>query len=269
MNTDFRRIGLLTCVVFLWVSTCFAQQQPAAVAKQILNEPKSNPGPAPASVWDFMPRSFRVENALKDPTEVNFTDIPLKDALDYLEELHHIQIWIDSKALSDEGISVDNAVTLLMSDVSLRSVLRLLIEPLGLEYVVQREILVITTKTVADQTFENRVYNTTRLPNLPPKDLLEIITKIVEPDQWRKSNLDEAEAAPRVITFANPVEGQNAANEGLRVANDARKGSICAIGGALVVHQTRRVHDQIVELLEQLERQQAAQQAKLAAPRGS
>lgn len=104
------------------------------------------------------PREKRIRNELKQTTEVNFTDIPLKDALDYLEELHHIEIWPDLKTLSEEGISTDTTVTLVMSGITLRSVLRLLLEPLLLTYMVEDEVLKITTQTAADEKLSTRVY---------------------------------------------------------------------------------------------------------------
>lgn len=104
------------------------------------------------------PQSQRIRAELTHSTEVNFSDIPLKDALDYIEELHHIQIWVDTSALSEEGISIDATVNLVMSGVSLRSVLRLILEPLLLTYVIEDEYLKITTKTVADDATAIRVY---------------------------------------------------------------------------------------------------------------
>lgn len=104
------------------------------------------------------PREKKIQEELKNTTEVNFTDIPLKDALDYLEELHHIEIWPDTKLLSEEGISTDTTVTLVMSGITLRSVLRLLLEPLLLTYVIEDEVLKITTETAASEKMVTRVY---------------------------------------------------------------------------------------------------------------
>ena len=84
--------------------------------------------------WDFKstsPQRKRIERELLSTTEVNFTDIPLKDALDYLEELHHIQIVVDNKALSDDAVSVDSTVNLTLSGVSLQTVLRLMLDEMA------------------------------------------------------------------------------------------------------------------------------------------
>ena len=104
------------------------------------------------------PRERRIREELKSPTEVEFSDIPLRDALDYVEGLHHIEIWIDDKSLSDEGISTEQTVNLKMSGISLRSVLRLLLEPLTLGYVIEDEVLKVTTQEKIEEKMQTRVY---------------------------------------------------------------------------------------------------------------
>jgi len=232
---------------------------------------------ADAASWDFKSRSpnvLKIEQTLKEPTEVNFTDIPLKDALNYLEELHHIAIWIDNKTLNEEGISTDTTVTLTMSGISLRSSLRLLLSPLLLDYVIRNDVLIITTSTVADEIFENRVYNTSRLPNISPKELVEIITKIVEPDRWKISKPAEAAPVAKAIAPVGGVSGSAIAETPATPnpagveggGSDSSFGSASAVANTLVIRQTRRVHEEIVELLEQLERQQTSLPAKPVKP---
>ena len=104
------------------------------------------------------PNEQRIQQALKDTTEVQFTDQPLKDALEYLEDLHKIEIWIDAPALADAGISTDQNVNLVMSGITLRSALRLLLEPLQLTYVIEDEVMKITTQEKADEKMSTRVY---------------------------------------------------------------------------------------------------------------
>ena len=104
------------------------------------------------------PNEKRIQQALKDSTEVAFTDMALKDALDYLEDLHRIEIIIDEVALTDEGIVKDQPVNLVLSGITLRSALRLLLEPLGLTYVIEDEVMKITTQTKADEKMSTRVY---------------------------------------------------------------------------------------------------------------
>lgn len=222
------------------------------------------------SRWDFQARNPRVaaiERSLRDTTEVNFTDIPLKDALDYLEELHKIEILPDKKTLTEEGVATDTTVTLIMSGISLRSVLRLLLEPLDLDYIIENEVLLITTRTKANETLETRVYRTNRLPQLTPKELAEIITSSIEPNRWVKNNANSvgsaavtvgnsvAAATGNVVTPETPASTTTSAQQGFGGTSRPTAGSARVTGNTLVIRQTQRIHGQIVDLLNQLEEQ--------------
>ena len=104
------------------------------------------------------PNEQRIQRALSEPTEVAFNDNPLEEALNYLKDLHGIEIWIDKEALSADGIATDQQVNLNLSGISLRSALRLLLEPLLLTYVIEDEVMKITTQVKADEKMSTRVY---------------------------------------------------------------------------------------------------------------
>jgi len=100
----------------------------------------------------------KIEQALLKPTEVDFVDMPLKEALDFLKHHHGIQIWIDEVKLMEAGIGVDTTVTLQAAGVSLRSVLKLLLEPLKLDYIVEDEVMKITSKAYAEERIVTRIF---------------------------------------------------------------------------------------------------------------
>ena len=71
-----------------------------------------------------------IRDALVDPerpTKMEFTETPLQDAIDYLRDLHGIEIQLDTKALEDAGIGSETPVTRNLHGVSLKSGLRLLL----------------------------------------------------------------------------------------------------------------------------------------------
>ena len=96
------------------------------------------------------PRELRIQSELNSISEASFTDIPLKDAIDVLKDQHRIEIQFDEKTLADEGVSKEKEVTLVLSGVTLRSILRLLLEPIGLTYIIEDEVMKITTSTAAE-----------------------------------------------------------------------------------------------------------------------
>ncbi len=105
------------------------------------------------------PSEERIVNALDDQTELSFSDTPLDQAIEYLADLHNIPIIIDEKALEDEGIAKDTPVpNLQLSGITLRSALKLMLEPLGLNYVIEDEVMKITTQAIAEETLQTRVY---------------------------------------------------------------------------------------------------------------
>ena len=54
----------------------------------------------------------RIEAALKAPTPtMEFVEQPLHDVIDYLKDLHGIEIQLDKTALEDVGIGPDTPVT--------------------------------------------------------------------------------------------------------------------------------------------------------------
>ena len=110
--------------------------------------------PAHAGDWppvDIGPATARVEDALKDPTTLEFIETPLQDVVDFLKDVHGIEIQIDSRALEDVGIGSDTPVTRNLKGISLRSALRLVLKELDLTYVVRDEVLLITTPEEAEQ----------------------------------------------------------------------------------------------------------------------
>jgi hypothetical protein len=127
-----------------------AESPPATKAKA---EPAANVLPSehalpPGEKWGFLRsdrESEKIVATLNLPTEVNFVDLPLEDAINYLRDYHKINIIIDLAAMQDLGVARDQPISLQHSGVSFRSTLRLMLEPLGLTYIVEDEVLKITS----------------------------------------------------------------------------------------------------------------------------
>ncbi len=106
----------------------------------------------------YNPTEEKIRRTLSKPTTVEFLDLPLEDCITFLKEYHNINIWIDKATLADEGVALDQPVTLNLAGVTLRSVLKLLLEPVQLTYVIEDEVLKITTTTKAEEKLTTRVY---------------------------------------------------------------------------------------------------------------
>jgi hypothetical protein len=100
----------------------------------------------------------KILNSLQDNTSLEFIETPLADVIDYLKDLHGIEIQIDTKSLEDVGIGSDTPITRNLKGITLRSALRLMLKELDLTYVVRDEVLLITTPEEAQSQLITKVY---------------------------------------------------------------------------------------------------------------
>jgi hypothetical protein len=106
-----------------------------------------------------------IRAALKQPTQIEFVDTPLRDVIDYLKSKHQIEIQLDTAAMKDAGADPDAQITKNIKGISLRSALKLLLEESKLMYVVHNGVLLITTpeKASSDEYMDTRIYPVTDL----------------------------------------------------------------------------------------------------------
>jgi hypothetical protein len=104
------------------------------------------------------PAEERIAAQLDTQTEIQFSDTPLTDVVVYLADYHGIPIIIDTDALSAEGIAPDIPITRSLTGVKLRSALKIILQPLQLSYIIEDEVMKITTVTVEKERLQTRVY---------------------------------------------------------------------------------------------------------------
>ncbi len=177
------------------------------------------------------PAERKIREALDQPTQMEFVDTPLKDVVDYLRDLHHIEIQLDGPALKEAGVEDSTPITKNLKGISLRSALKLLLEELQLKFVIHNEVLLITSPTKA----ESDEYMTTKV--YPVADLL-------VPD---RDGFVETQALLDTVT--NSVATKTWADNG-----GTGTTSVMIVGNrpVLVVSQPEEVHEQIEEMLEML-----------------
>ena len=100
----------------------------------------------------------KINEELLKPTELDFTEIPLKEAIDYIKDKHEIEIQFDEKALTEAAVATDTPITKQLDGISLRSALRLILRPMQLTYVIKDEVLLITSQTEAENQLVVKVY---------------------------------------------------------------------------------------------------------------
>jgi hypothetical protein len=100
----------------------------------------------------------RILSELNHTTNLDVVEMPLKDVVNYLSDLHGIRIVLSLKKLDEAGISPDTPMTRTLRGVTLRSALRLLLKDLELSYVIQDEVIQITTPEDAAAQLTTKVY---------------------------------------------------------------------------------------------------------------
>ena len=96
-------------------------------------------------------RELEIERRLKTPVLLKYDNTPLSEVVDGLSELTGVNIHLDPRGLTQEGVNSDTPVTInLTKEISLKSALNLILEPLHLSYVINDEVLKITSEQLRD-----------------------------------------------------------------------------------------------------------------------
>jgi hypothetical protein len=173
----------------------------------------------------------RIRGALDDGTELEFVETPLTDVVEYLKDLHKIEIQLDAKSLEDAGKGSDTPVTENLKGLKLKSALNLLLRKHDLTWIIHNEVLFITTPEYAASLVECRLY-----------DVRDLAGERESADS--KAILESL--ATTIRTAIMPQSWSNAGGNGtmsLYLHN-----GICA----LVISQTHEAHSRIENLLTDL-----------------
>lgn len=137
---------------------------PARALAQDPNVPARVSGPlAPGSsskAAGGAPRGLEEKLAMRLTAE--FVGTPLKDVLSFLSDNADVQIFVNRRALEDEGLMDDSPVTMTLRNVRLDMLLDLILEQVSpgvLTYVERDNILIISTVSNLEGAGEVRVYN--------------------------------------------------------------------------------------------------------------
>ncbi len=175
--------------------------------------------------WAIRKRSeAEIHSALRTKISLDVEEMTLGDVLEKLSKENRLQIQIEKATVQDEGISLETPITLSVTDVTLRSVLHLVLEPQQMTTVIRNEMLTVTTHVKASALLESRLYEVHRL--LERDDSAEVI--------------DLLSACFGLTTSSEPAAGYGSVRE-VRVAK------------ALSIRQTQKVHAEIAALLAELE----------------
>ena len=168
---------------------------------------------------------------MQTPVQLRYEDRPLAEVIDSLSQMAGVNMHIDPRGLIEEGVSSDTPVTLVLNDeISLKSALNLILEPLHLGFTIKDEVLKITSETLRDGDVSQRVYYVADLvipiPNFVPDNnigLQGLINDALAVTGYGAGGI----GAPGPIALANNASGPTAAaNPDVLAQNFAPSGQV-------------------------------------------
>ena len=116
-------------------------------------------------------KELEIEQKLKTPVLPRYDETPLTKVVESLSQLAGVNIHLDPRGLEQEGVRSDTPITLnLPQEISLKSALQLILEPLHLTYTIKDEVLKITSEQIRDGDLKIAPYSGGR-PGGPHSEL--------------------------------------------------------------------------------------------------
>ena len=225
-----RRLVAQIGTILLLAPACMADEAPPDTSLAPLNV---SPGRSAAD--------DALENLLDQKVSTEQAEEELSGLVDLLRN-HKVDTILDVRALEEAGLNSDSPLRIpKVSNISLRSLLEILMRAASLDYLVRDGKLLVTTTDVADNELQSIIYRVddlVRTKNAAGQEvddyssLVDLIETTVMPSSW-----DEVGGPATIGTFQ----------------------------GLLLVSQTQRVHRKILDFLEALRESRAKQAASVTA----
>lgn len=120
------------------------------------------------------PVEIQLQQTLRtEKVDVRFDNRPLREVLALLGAQAGVNIHVDQRGLHAEGVTSDSPVTInLTQPISLRSALNLILDDLNLSYVIQDEVIRVTSQALRNEQMYQKTYYVADLvipiPNFVP-----------------------------------------------------------------------------------------------------
>lgn len=193
---------------------------------------KNKPAATKAAPPVFRTGVEAIEAALAKPIDCEFVETPLRDVIDYFQDLLHVEIFLDASALKEAGIAPDTAVNCHLRGLRFEKVLNLVLNEIQLKWTIHDDVLYIASPDRIGSFIETRAYDVADL--------------IVYQDE-KGQKVDEYQPLTDVITTnISPCNWEHNGGKG------SISGASLGTAKVLVVAQTREVHREIADLLSEI-----------------
>lgn len=209
--------------------TSAVQAEVATVLELLRKTKRLDASSKEATTTHLSDEERRIVEQLQTKISVHFENAPLRQVAEHIAKHGNFNVVLDADGLADEGLTSSTPVSLHLDQVRTSTALRLLLEPLQLDYVVQHDVLRITSRARADGESVVATY--------PVADLL-----------WRENDVagDLSNLCDLLMSMVEPNSWENVGGGASVRANVPSR--------SLVVRQTQANHARIRELLETLKK---------------
>jgi len=109
----------------------------------------------------MLPAEKKIRDALEEPFSASFDKRPLSEVMNTISEMTGITIVIDDRSIAEEGITVDQPISLDLrgNSILLKSVLRSMLERLDLTFTIKNEMLSIESSRFNKKEVKTIPYN--------------------------------------------------------------------------------------------------------------
>ncbi|MDA1158020.1 MAG: hypothetical protein O2983_00300, partial [Planctomycetota bacterium] len=202
------------------------------------------------------PDANTIYDILNRKSDASFLDVSLADAIRTLAQQHGVNIVLDKRGLEEEGVALNEKLSIEVSGISLSSVLKLILDPLNLgTRIGEDDVIIVTSRQRVAGELDVRVYPVAALV-VPISDRVSIHTDAesgvaAPPVTSPAPQLDFEKLIALITSTVEPDSWSEVGGSGSIAANETTL--------SLVIRQTPAVHAEIADLLDQLRRLQDIQ----------
>jgi hypothetical protein len=101
---------------------------------------------------------MRVRKSLNNPVSLHFNNAPLQEVLKYVADTQGINVNVDETGLTEEAVTSSTPISIAVDGIRLESALNLMLNPLNLGWVIDNEVLNITSRMRKQGELQTKVY---------------------------------------------------------------------------------------------------------------
>ena len=99
-----------------------------------------------------------IRQTLQQKHNFGFAKLSLAGVVENLKEITKLEIQLDLKAISDIGINPETPITYSSQGTTIQTALKLILRPLNLTWIIEDDVLIITSTEVAESHLVTKVY---------------------------------------------------------------------------------------------------------------